>query len=122
MAGKEPTPEHKRIFKVLLYTRDDPETQGSILTGEAIEHEGQLWLVPLWLDAIDEAWSTPARLVCLSAPPLAQHLEKVEGFAPADYLLNYPIPIADIQNDDPPQTEHELVVVERPALKVLRPH
>ena len=59
MVGKEPPAQHKRIFKVTFYSRDDPATKGGILRGEAIEHEGQLWLVPLWLDSKDEAWSVP---------------------------------------------------------------
>ncbi len=114
---------HKRIFKVRYFTRDDPETQGATLTGDAIEHEGELWLVPAWTDSKDEAWSAPIRLVSLSAPPAGPHLTKIEiQNLGADYLLNYPIPIADFQNLSAPQTDHGFVVIEKPFLKILRPH
>lgn len=122
MVGNESPTQHKRIYKVLLFTCDDPETKGTIQKGDAIEHEGKLWLVPLWLDSIGESWSMPARLICLSEPPAAVHLQGSGGFQGADYLLNYPIPIADLGNDDPPETDHGFVVIERPDLKIVRPH
>ena len=118
---KEPTAQQKRIFKVLFFTCDDPETQGTIQKGDAIEHEGQLWLVPLWLQSKDEAWSMPMRLVCLSAPPMGTQLQESDLDA-ADFLLNYPIPIADLQNESPPKTDHGFVVIEKPPLKIARPH
>lgn len=121
MTSNEPPAQHKQIFKVLFFTKDDPKTEGTIQIGDAIEHEGHFWLVPIWLEAKEEAWSAPMRLVCLSAPPAAAHFEKMEADH-ADYLLNYPIPIADFLNEDPPETDHGFVVIERPSLKLLRPH
>lgn len=122
MSDQEPPVEHKRIYTVAIFTRDDPETQGQILKGQAIEHEGQLWLVPLWLDHPDKGWSIPARIINLSAPPLGVQLQETAGMEGMDYLLNYPLPIADLRNETAPEIEHEFEVIERPAIKVARPH
>jgi len=89
--------------------------------GDAIEHEGQIWLVPVWLESKTEAWSAPLRLICISAPPAGLQLQKIEH-EKADYNLNYPIPLADFLNEAPPETDHEFMVIERPALKIGHPH
>lgn len=117
----KPETVHKRILKVMYFTRDDPNTMGNILKGDAIEHEGKIWFVPLWLDSKEESWTMPLRLICLSEPPAGPHLQKMDGDQ-ADYLLNFPIPISDFENVSEPQTEHGFEVLERPALKILRAH
>lgn len=122
MTRDEALSEYKRIHKILLFTRDDPETQGALMTGEAIEHEGKLWLVICWLDHTDQAISVPARLVCLSEPPaVARRLQKSQ-LPNADYTLNHPIPIAALRLEKDPQTGDEFVVLDRPNLRVRRPH
>ncbi len=120
MTGNESLVQHKHIFKVLFFTRDDPETEGTIQKGDAIEHEGQIWLLPTWLISKDGAWSVPIRLVSLSALPMAAGFQKLDNTAEADYLLNYPIPIADFRNESPPETDHEFTMLERPSLKIAR--
>jgi hypothetical protein len=122
MAGNEPPVVQKRIFKVMFFTRDDPVTHGTIQKGDAIEHEKRIWLVPEWLVAIDEAWKAPLRLVCLSEPPIGANLQKTEGFDGAEYLLNFPIPIAAFRGEAPPKNKHGFLVIERPALKIARPN
>ncbi len=122
MAKDEPDAQHKRILKVLFFTCNDPETQGTIQKGDAIEHEGHIWLVPIWLDSKTGAWSAPLRLVCLSAFPMGAQLQKLESHEEADFLLNYPIPISDFQKETPPETEHGFQVIEKPSLKIARPH
>lgn len=118
----KPTPEYRRVFKILFYSRDDPETVGAILKGDAIEHEGRLWFVPMWYDSKEEAWSVPLRLVCLSTPEIVVCLQKLVDDPKADFLLNYPIPIADLSKETAPEKSSEFLVIERPPLKILKAH
>jgi hypothetical protein len=43
---------------------------GSLFIGDAIEHEGKLWLVPEWLEGPTKGTECPARIVCLDGMPL----------------------------------------------------
>lgn len=119
MVQNQPPVRQRKIFKVLFFTRDHPPTDGTIQIGEAIEHAGHIWLVPLWHPASDGAGSVPARLVRLSGRPAGRMLEKLRG-GRADYLLKYPLPLGDFLGEAPPRTPHGFTVIEKPSLKIVR--
>lgn len=92
------------------------DNSGSSFTCDTIEHEGQLWLVPEWLDTHDQEWLRPARLILLSALP-HQAMTNPEIWR-CDYLLNFPISRAVFHGRRPPQASDGLVVLEAPGIRV----
>ncbi len=67
-----------KILKTLVGT-----DVGTIDKVDTIEHEGGLWLVPMWLEIPAEGRRKPMRIIRLDVLP---HQE-VNGFGGADYLL-----------------------------------
>lgn len=53
---------------------------------DTIEFEGQLWLVPAWIDSQDDKWTRPVRIINLSKLP---HDSFGDG-----YFLKSPLPAA----------------------------
>jgi hypothetical protein len=51
-----------KIYKTMMSISDDPAGGGNIYKMDTIEHEGQMWLVPEWLEKEGEGWKKP----CLS--------------------------------------------------------
>src|SRR4051812_13322582 len=40
-----------------------------IFGAQGVEFEGRLWIVPEWLEAPDEGWRTPERMICFDDIP-----------------------------------------------------
>jgi len=80
---------------------------------DTIEHEGKLWLVPIWLDTPDGKWTMPARIIRLDT--LAH--QKMSG--QADFVLSGPMP-KELFADQTPKTPipgfeyHELPAIRFP--------
>jgi len=94
-----------------------PSAEGLFLC-DTIEHEGQLWLVPQWIDGTPtKGYSKPARIIRLTFLPYSQGLAGV-----SDYLLRDPIPKSVWQQGIvPPELKNMYVVVENPDIVVLTP-
>lgn len=85
------------------------EGSNEISIADTIEHEGKLWLVPEWLEATEEGWRTPARIILME--DLKQQ-PAPKGY-PADFLLNEPIPKSVFDG----QTTDGYTVVDRPGMR-----
>jgi len=45
---------------------------GTIISGDVIEHEGKLWLVPGWYKGPSKDTWRPARIICLHEMPVSK--------------------------------------------------
>lgn len=105
-----------KVLTTAIAISGDPETQGQILKMDTIEHEGQFWLVPQWIDSQTEEWTMPARIILLDSLP---HQES-DG-KQWDFVLNDPIPKAIAFGETQPEEGSEYVVVERPNIRLPKP-
>jgi hypothetical protein len=85
----------------------------SIFPMDTVEYEGGLWLVPLWLEAPETGWQTPARIIRMDILP---HRKLGPPF-PADYTLPAPIPKGVLDGTTPSQQARGYVVIDHPAIK-----
>jgi hypothetical protein len=99
----------------LLKTMVSLKNQGIVLC-DTIEHEGELWLVPEWIDGVPkEGYSKPARIICLTS------LRHGGGFGKADFVLNDPIPKDIWTGLVPPESATPYTMIESPDITVLTP-
>ena len=106
-----------KIYKTAVIISGDPSTRGSVYKMDTIEHEGQMWLVPEWIDIPGEGWSTPVRIIRLDG--LAHQKSAHRDY---DYFLNNPLPKSVFDGEIPTEVESEYVVIENPNIKVPRTH
>ncbi len=106
-----------KIYKTMMSISDDPAGGGNIYKADTIKHEGQMWIVPEWIDIEGEGWSKPARLILLDYLP-----HQVSNGDFGDYILNSPIPISVWNGQVPPELKNQYIVIEAPDLKVPRSH
>jgi hypothetical protein len=99
-----------KIFRTAL-TFDD---NSDLHFADSIEHEGQMWLVPEWVELPAEGWRTPRRLICLNTMP---H-ERKEGDAGGDLVVTLPIPKCVFNGEVPRDAKAKYVMVERPDIRV----
>jgi hypothetical protein len=85
----------------------------SLFPVDTIEHEGGLWLVPLWIGAPDGERLQPARIIRLDVLP---H-RKLGPPQPFDYQLLAPIPKGVLDGTAPPQVMQQFDVRENPAIQ-----
>ncbi|WP_169731733.1 hypothetical protein [Sphingomonas jaspsi] len=78
---------------------------------DVIEHDGEHWLVPEWLQHTKEGWMTPIRIIRLIG------LQHQRGTVWGDFLVNDPIPEAVIEGRLP-KGPSRYTVVERPDIRV----
>lgn len=71
------------VHKV-LYVREDDDVA---LTGDLIEYEGRLWLVPEWLEGPTAGTRCPARIIDTGGLSLM----KAGAEHPVDYVLGVPL-------------------------------
>jgi hypothetical protein len=86
-----------------------------IHTVDVIEHEGQFWLVPEWLDSPDRKWTKPARIVSLAT---IQH-QTMRG--PIGFVVNDPIPKSVLFGQPSPEEASRFVIVEAPEIQLPHP-
>ena len=98
-----------KIYKALVTIEGRGGTISSI---DVIEHENMLWLVPSWLDNLEEGWTAPARIICLSLLP-----HQKAQFGEADFLVNGLLPISVFEGQIPPELEKQYVVRQLPDIQ-----
>jgi len=83
---------------------------------DTIEYEGELWLVPEWIDDTPaKGYSMPVRII------------RVPGLQPAgqsvsdDYVLANPLPKGVFEGNIPTELENVYVVIDRPEIVVESP-
>jgi hypothetical protein len=99
-----------KIYKTLISFTD--EYLGKIMQCDTIEFNGKFWLVPKWLDNLEEGTRTPLRIICLDYLP---H-QKTEDFGDVDFVINSPMPICVFDGEIPAETEYRFDIVESPDL------
>lgn len=91
---------------------EDGERQ-DIQSMDVIEFDGQLWLVPEWLDAQDEKDEKavlPARIVLLDALP------HIRPYGSDIVVVSGPVPKSVLEGRVPADLEAEYIVKERPDI------
>lgn len=84
---------------------------------DAIEHEGQVWLVPEWLDFHAEGVTMPARIVSLATIP--HDRTSVAGM---EIVVSFPVPAAVFFGSLREDAERSYTVIERPDIRLLVRH
>ena len=78
----------------------------------AIEHEGEVWLVPNWIPLPSKGYTAPERMI-----PLRQFRHQLFENRYGDLLLNIELPRALIDGPLSPELKAQFGVRERPQLK-----
>ena len=89
------------------------DASGQLFLLDTIEHEEQLWLVPMWTVFHDEKLKKPNRIIRLDGLPY----QKVK-FGQADFLLRIPIPKELLDRRKPDKIAKPFVVKEAPDISV----
>ena len=82
---------------------------------DVIEFDGQVWLVPEWLDIPDEKVTMPVRIVLLDVIPHER------GTASPQIVVSGPVPKSVFEGRIPPELESQYVVIERPDIRLPLP-
>ena len=96
-----------KIFKTLLSVEGE-----GIYKYDTIEYEGDLWLVPEWIDNSSEGYSRPTRIIRLTFLP------HTRGFSEDEYVLQNPIPKFVFEGHVPLELKRFYVVIENPEIFV----
>jgi len=91
----------------------------SIFPMDTIEHDNAFWLVPQWLEHIEEGWITPLRIIQLSGLR-PQDFRNNPQF-PFDFSLNVPIPKSVFEGRVQGAEAAKYTVVEQPPIRFQRP-
>jgi hypothetical protein len=86
-----------------------------IMKGDAIEHEGRLWLVVQWLGNPAEGPAKPRRLIELDQFQLRGFPQTTQF---GDGAVGYPIPKGLLDFPIPSQLEGRFVVLEEPDITI----
>lgn len=95
-----------KIMKACLAMKDE---DGKTYICDVIRWKKAYWLVPEWLDAASEGWSTPARIVLLG-PLQFQQVRNCEEY---QFLVNEPVPRSILEGAPTKLTQ----VIERPPIR-----
>jgi hypothetical protein len=99
-----------KILKTLVTFPD------GIYAIDTIEYEGDLWLVPEWIDGTpSEGYSKPVRIIRM--PPLQQAGPSVS----ADYIVSNPLPKGVFEGQIPTEFENVYAVIEHPDIVIETP-
>ena len=90
------------------------DTDGIVHKCDAIEYDGKLWLVPHWLEVLQQRVSKPARMIRFDNQP---H-QALCGSKFGDYLLNGPVPKALLERTTPGQPIAGFEYVELPDIEI----
>lgn len=96
-----------RIFKTVV---SDGKTLWPV---DTIEHEGGLWLVPVWLEAPNEGWKKPARIIRMDILP---H-KKLGPPQPWDFHLLDQVPKGILDGTTPSKEARGYVVIDLPEIQ-----
>lgn len=86
---------------------------GPLVKGDGLEHEGKLWLVPMWKDELAKGTATPERIIRFDL--LVYSKTKIPGI---EYVLTTPIPKAVLDGHSRSVGGIEVEVVEHPQITV----
>jgi hypothetical protein len=83
---------------------------------DTIEYEGEIWLVPEWIDDTpSKGYSMPVRIIHVPA------LQPAGKSVSADYVLANPLPKGVYEGNVPTELENVYAVIERPDIVVESP-
>jgi hypothetical protein len=82
---------------------------------DALELDGLLWLVPDWLQNVEEGWMMPERMIRLTG---AVPYQATPGGPFGDYIVNDPIPADVLEGKGAKAGEVQFEVVERPNIRI----
>lgn len=92
-------------------------TKDGIYTVDVIEHAGEFWLVPEWIDNLAKGTSSPARIIRLNSVPHKKHL----GAPIGDFWIPFGVPKALILGPYPSEEQPQSDRMEAPDIQVERP-
>lgn len=99
-----------KILKTLVTFPD------GIYAIDTIEYEGDLWLVPEWIDGTpSEGYSKPVRIIRM---PL---LQEAGPAVSADYVVSYPLPKGVLDGEIPTELANVCDVIESPEIVIEKP-
>jgi hypothetical protein len=81
----------------------------------AIEHEGDFWLVPGWIESDVEEYIAPERMISLKGLSY-QDLRKRPN-RPADFVVQTPIPKSVFESHVSPEEVEKYTILMRPPLR-----
>lgn len=99
-----------KIFKTVVTFDDDSDLHYA----DSIEYEGQMWLVPEWIESPAGGWRMPRRLVCLNTMP---H-ERKEGDPTGEFIVTWPIPKCVFNGELPREAKIKYVIVDSPNIRI----
>lgn len=99
------------IKSATLILSDDDGTNGAIHQMDVIEHNGSYWLVPEWLDNIDQGITMPVRIVLLDVIP---HSKPDHPGNP--FVVSGPVPKSVFEGRCPPELNNQYLVHEKPKI------
>lgn len=99
-----------RILKTAVTFDDDSD----LYYADSIEHDGQVWLVPEWIDAPGQGWKKPKRLICLNT---MAH-ERMETGDGGDFVVTWPIPRSVFDGRVPEGAGTRYIIIEGPDIRV----
>ena len=103
-----------KIMKTLVGIAEEPH----IVTADTVEHEGKLWIIPLWFGSPEVRYRWPARIIRIDSLPHTRTQTSPDGRRlPADFVLTYPVPRAVLEG----RTSDGYEVVEQPDIKRFEP-
>jgi hypothetical protein len=97
-----------RTINVTLHIEGD----AALYQCSAIEHEGEVWLVPNWLPSPTEGYAIPERMI-----PLRRFRHHIFESRSGDLLINIPVPRVLIDGPLSPELTAQFDVLEPPQLK-----
>ena len=99
---------NSRTINVTLHIEGD----AALYQCSAIEHEGEVWLVPNWIPSPAEGYAIPERMI-----PLRRFRHQMFENRSGDLLINIPVPRAVIDGPLSPELKAQFGVREGPQLK-----
>ena len=100
-----------RIYRAVFPVHD------GIYTVDVIEHEGEFWLVPEWIDNRETGTSSPARIIRLNS---VAHRKNLTGRR-RQFEVLFGVPKALIFGPYPSEGQPQSDRVEAPDIQVARP-
>jgi hypothetical protein len=104
-----------RLFKVIV-----PFEDGVMTDCPAVEYQGGIWLVPMWLPFPNEGYMKPERMLRLGQFRHQEFVPPATGpgmFAGADFGIIEPIPRALFDGELTPHLKSKYDVLDKPDAK-----
>jgi hypothetical protein len=100
-----------RVMKTAI-----PRDDGSQLVCDTIQHDGKLWLAPVWLDEVSKPYCRPARLIGMSGLRYRSMPMRSE----VDFVMEHPVPEAVLQGRAQDAQATPFVILERPDVRIMK--